>query len=72
VLFYCTSMLFLVGLKMAGHGRKNVAKYNLIVIIASYLDMCYLLTVHNILYRFDNTQRDGLTQVNRKSLRSSQ
>jgi len=23
--------------------------------------MCCVLTVHNILYRFDNTQRDGLS-----------
>jgi len=30
---------------------KHVAKYNLIVIIASYLDVCCVLTVHNILYK---------------------
>ena len=40
-----------------------VAKYNLIVIIASCLDVCRVLTVHNILYKFDNTQRDGLSQI---------
>jgi uncharacterized protein YutE (UPF0331/DUF86 family) len=39
------------------------AKYNLILIIASCLDVCCVLTVHNILYRFDNTQRDGLSQI---------
>ena len=42
-----------------GHLRpKHVAKYNLIVIIASCLDV---LTVRIILYKFDNTQRDGLS-----------
>jgi len=39
---------------------KHVAKYNLIVIIASCLDVCCVLTAHNILYKFDNTQGDGL------------
>ena len=29
---------------------KHVAKYNLIVIIASCLDVCCVLTVHNVLY----------------------
>jgi len=29
---------------------KHVAKYNLIVIIASCLDVCCVLTVYNILY----------------------
>jgi len=28
----------------------HVAKYNLIVIIASFLDVCYVLTVHNTFY----------------------
>ena len=42
---------------------KYLTKFNLIVIIASYLDICCVLTVHNILYKFDNTQRDGLSQV---------
>ena len=32
---------------------KHVTKYNLIVIIASCLDVCSVLTVHNILYEFD-------------------
>jgi len=40
---------------------KHVAKYNLILIIASCLDVCCVLTVHNILYKFDNAQRDGLS-----------
>ena len=35
--------------------------YNLIVIIASCLDICCVLTVHNILRKFDNTQRDGFS-----------
>jgi len=26
-------------------------------------DTCCVLTVHNILYRFDNAQRDGLFQI---------
>jgi len=26
-------------------------------------DICCVLTVHNMLYRFDNTQLDGLTQI---------
>jgi len=30
--------------------QKHVAKYNLIVIIASSLDVCCVLTVHDILY----------------------
>jgi hypothetical protein len=32
---------------------KHIARYNLIVIIASCLDVCCVLTVHNILYIFD-------------------
>jgi len=44
-------------------GPKHVAKYDLIVIIASCLDVCCVLTVHNILHKFDNTQRDGLSQI---------
>ena len=32
---------------------KHVAKYNLIVIIASCLDVCCVLTVQNILYKSD-------------------
>jgi len=31
---------------------KHVAKYNLIVIITSCLDVCCVLPVHNILYKF--------------------
>ena len=46
-----------------GHLRpKHVAKYNLIVIIASCLVVCYVLTVRNILYKSDNTQGDGLSR----------
>ena len=26
-------------------------------------DVCCVLTVHSILYRFDNTQRDGHSQI---------
>ena len=32
---------------------KHVAKHNLIVIIASCLDVCCVLTVHNILHKSD-------------------
>jgi len=45
------------------HQHKNLAKYNLIVIIASCLDVCCVLALRNILYKFDNTQLDGLSQV---------
>ena len=38
---------------------KHVAKYNLIVIIASCLDACCVLTMYNILYKFGYTQRDN-------------
>ena len=41
---------------------KHVAKYNVNVIIASCPDVCCVLTVYNISYKFDNTQRDGLSQ----------
>ena len=54
--------MFLVGLKMVGYGR-TLAKYNLTVIIASCLNVCCLLTVHNILHKFYNTQRDDLSQM---------
>ena len=33
-----------------------------IAYIASCLDVCCVLTVRNILYKFDNTQRDDLSQ----------
>ena len=42
---------------------KHVAKYNLIVIIASPLDVCCVWTVHNMLYKFNNIQGDGLSQI---------
>ena len=32
---------------------KHVVKYNLIVIIASSLDVCGVLTVHNVLYKLE-------------------
>ena len=59
--FYCTLILSLIGLKVAVYSRTHVAKYNLIVIIASCLDVCCVLTVRNILYKSDNTQQDGLS-----------
>ena len=44
---------------------KHVAKYNLIVIIASFLDICFLLTEHTIVYKLWYTQRDGLSRIYR-------
>ena len=38
-------------------------KFYFIVIIASCLDVRCVLTVQNILYKFENTQRDGLSQM---------
>jgi len=43
---------------------KHVAKYNLLVIIASCLDVCCVLTVHSISYKLNNAQRDGVSQKN--------
>jgi len=49
--FYCTLILFLVGLTMVVFGyTKRVAKYNLIVIIAPCLNVYCVLTVKNRLY----------------------
>ena len=42
---------------------KLVAKYNLIVIISSCVDVRCVLTVHNVLCKSDNTQRYGLSQI---------
>ena len=53
VLFYCT---LIVVLSWPEDGRlrpKHVAKYHLIVIIASCLDVGCVLTVYNTLYKFD-------------------
>jgi len=48
-----------------GRSRPNhVAKYNPTLITASCLDVCCVLTVHNILYKFDHAQRDGLPKKN--------
>ena len=47
---------------------KHVATYNLIVIIAYCLNVCCVLTVQNILYKFDNTQRDGLSLSHKKNI----
>jgi len=44
---------------------KHVAKYNLIVIIASCLDACCVWTVHNILYKFDI--HNGMASLKKKS-----
>ena len=42
----------------------HVAKYNLIVIIASCLDVCCVLMVCNILYKFDI--HNGMASQNKK------
>ena len=44
---------------------KHVAKCNLIVIIASCLDVCCVLTVHNILYKFD--MHKGMASLSQKN-----
>ena len=50
---------------------KHVAKYSLIVITSSCLDrrVCCVLTLRNILYKFDNTQQDGLSKKKFKGTR---
>jgi len=57
-------MLYLVGLKMADYGPRHEAKYNLIVIIASCLDVCCVLTVYNILYISDI--HNGMASLEKK------
>ena len=47
---------------------KHVAKYNLILIIASCLGVGCVLLVHKILYIFDNTQRDDLSLSQKKNI----
>ena len=37
----------------------NASPKNLILITASCLDACCVLTARNVLYKFDNTQRDA-------------
>ena len=49
--FYSTLILFLNWSEDGRLRPKYVDKYNLIVIIASCLDVCCVLTVHNILYK---------------------
>jgi len=44
---------------------KHVAKYNLIVIIASCLDVCCVLMVHNMLYKFDI--HNGMASVKKEN-----
>jgi len=59
--------MLIVALSWPEDGRlrpKHVAKYDLHVITASCLEVYCVLTVYNILYKFDNTQRDGLCQKN--------
>jgi len=64
--FYCTLIVVLSWPEDGRSRPKHVAKYNLIVIIASWLDVCCVLTVHSILYKFDNTQQDGLSKKKKK------
>jgi len=42
---------------------ETCSQNNLIVINAYQLYVCCVLTVHNILYKLDNTQRDGPSQI---------
>jgi len=37
-----------------------------ILFVTTCPDVCCVLTVHNILYKFDNTQRDGLSLSKKK------
>jgi len=60
--FYCTLSVVLSWPEDSRSRPKHVAKYNLILIIASCLDVCCVLTVLNV-YKFDNTQRDGISQI---------
>jgi len=46
--FYCTLIVVLSWPEDGRSRPKHVAKYYLIVIIASFLDVCCVLTVHNI------------------------
>ena len=59
--FYCTCIVVLSWPEDGRSRPKHVAKYNLIVIIASCLDLCCVLTVRNILHKFNNTPRDDLS-----------
>ena len=52
--FYCTLIVVLSWPEDGRSRPKHVAKYNLTVIIASCLDVSYVLTVHNILYKSDS------------------
>jgi len=45
---------------LAGHDRNSQISPNCNYCIL--FDVCCVLTVHNILYRFDNKQRDGLSK----------
>ena len=45
---------------------KHVAKYNLIVIIASCLDVCCVLTVHSTLYKFGI--HNGMASLSKKKV----
>ena len=53
--FYCTLIVVLNWPEDGRSRPKHVVKCNLIVIIAACLDVCCVLTVCNILYKFDNT-----------------
>ena len=54
-------LLFLVGLKMAGQAE-TCSQISPNCNYCILFDVCSVLTVHNISYKFDNTQRDGLSQ----------
>jgi len=60
--YFYRTLIVVLSLPEDGRSRpKHVAKHNLIVTVASCFDVCCVLMVNNILYKFDNTQRDGLS-----------
>ena len=61
--FYCT---LIVVLSWPGRWQVTAETCSQILPNCNYcilFDVCYVLTVHNMLYKFDNAQRDGLSQI---------
>ena len=67
VLFLMYLNIVLSGPEVGRLRSKHVAKYNLIIIIASCLDVCCVLTVQNILYKFD--MHNGIASLKKKTIR---
>ena len=65
VLFLMYLNIVLSGPEVGRLRSKHVAKYNLIIIIASCLDVCCVLTVQNILYKFD--MHNGIASLSKKN-----